>query len=151
MNNSFLKFNEAALKSGFLQFDSALAQQLKSVTESFVSLAKSAEEGHAEEEGEEEEVDESIEKIPVRTNQAQPTPPRRVDVGWGYSTSHNHSPPQQTAPSPPEEPQTEIYGDLPLLPNFNAEQAKQGGLHGHTRLSMSDPASSHCHSGFLTS
>jgi hypothetical protein len=135
MNNSFLKFNEAALKSGFLQFDSVLAQQLKSVTESFMSLAKSAAEGHDEEE---EEMDESIENVPVRSNQAQPTPPQRVDVGWGYSTSHSHSPPQQAAPSPPDESQSHSYGDLPLLPNFNAEQAKHGALVQYRRPQIPD-------------
>ncbi|KAL1612806.1 hypothetical protein SLS60_001035 [Paraconiothyrium brasiliense] len=136
MNKSFLQFNEAALKSGLLQLNSVLAQQLKSVTESFVSLAKSAAEGQADEE----DVNEIIETPPVRNPQAQSTQPPRVDVGWGYSTSLKDSPPQRTTPSTPtpEKARPRNYGDLPLLPNFNAEQAKQGGLVQYRRPQMPD-------------
>lgn len=134
MNKSFLKFNEAALKSGLLQLNPVLAQQLKSVTESFVSLAKSAAEGQTDEE----EADESIENILVRNYEVQSTPPQRLDVGWGYSASLSHSPTQHTAPSPPEEPQAKSHGELPLLPNFNAEQAKQGSLVQYRRPQMPD-------------
>ncbi|KAJ4358267.1 uncharacterized protein N0V89_002847 [Didymosphaeria variabile] len=134
MNKSFLQFNEAALKSGLLQLNPVLAQQLKSVTESFVSLAKSAAEGHADEE----DVNEIIEAAPVRKSQARSTQPPRVNVGWGYSTTLKNSPPVQATPSPPEEARSQNYGDLPLLPNFNAEQAKQGGLVQYRRPQMPD-------------
>ncbi|KAK7186290.1 BZIP family transcription factor [Paraphaeosphaeria sporulosa] len=134
MNKSFLKFNEAALKSGLLQFNPILAQQLKSVTESFVSLAKSAAEGQAEEE----ERDESIETNSVRNHEVQSAPPQRLDVGWGYSTTLNQSSTQHTSPSPPEESQAQSQRDLPLLPNFNAEQAKQGGLVQYRRPQIPD-------------
>ncbi|KAF2450523.1 hypothetical protein P171DRAFT_141247 [Karstenula rhodostoma CBS 690.94] len=135
MNKSFLKFNEAALKAGLLQLNPVLAQQLKSVTESVGSLAKSAAEGQADED----EVNESFETISVRSNEVKSTLPHRLNGGWGYSSGLNQSPTQQTAPSPPPEgSQARTYGDLPLLPNFNAEQAKQGGLVQYRRSQMPD-------------
>ncbi|KAL5398100.1 hypothetical protein PMIN06_010435 [Paraphaeosphaeria minitans] len=134
MNKSFLKFNDAALKSGLLQLDSVLAQQLKSVTESFVSLAKSAADGQAEEE----EVDDSVETIPVCNQEVQSAPPQRLDLGWGYSTTLNQSSTQRTAHSPHEESQAQNQTDLPLLPSYNAEQAKQGSLVQYRRPQMPD-------------
>ena len=40
MNKAFLRFNDAALKSGLLQLNSGLARELKHATETFTSLAK---------------------------------------------------------------------------------------------------------------
>ncbi|KAF1971603.1 hypothetical protein BU23DRAFT_555779 [Bimuria novae-zelandiae CBS 107.79] len=124
MNKSFLQFNEAALKSGLLQLNPVLAQQLKSVTESFVSLAKSAAEGN----DDEEEASEPMEAEPTQSKQSKPTTPsiqpQHVDLGWGYSASvGDRSPPRR-----PQDSQPQSYVDLPLLPNPNAEQAKEGGL-----------------------
>lgn len=124
MNKSFLQFNEAAIKSGLLQLNPVLAQQLKSVTESFVSLAKSAAEGS----GDDEEVNEDVDAAPVQNNQVQPTQPRHVDVGWGYSTSIEHSTLEHSNHSPTNKTQPQDYDSLPLLPNFNTDQAKQDGL-----------------------
>ncbi|KAJ4292686.1 hypothetical protein N0V90_009349 [Kalmusia sp. IMI 367209] len=124
MNKSFLQFNESALKSGLLQLNPRLAQQLKSVTESFVSLAKSAAEGHEDEE----DLVEPSEAIPLRKAKPQSIEARHVDVGWGYSTSlEQRSPPHPASPSPTRDNQSQSNDVLaPLMPNFNTEQARQG-------------------------
>jgi len=44
MNKTFLRFNDATIKSGLLQLNPALARELKHATETFASLAKTASE-----------------------------------------------------------------------------------------------------------
>lgn len=123
MNKSFINFNEAALKSGLLQLNPVLARQLKSVSESFGTLANSAGERRNDEEG-----DDPIEILPIHDQEAQPAPAKRLDVGWGYSTTLDHPPTHEAVPSPSEDTQAQSYVDLSSLPRFNAKQAKQGGL-----------------------
>lgn len=108
MNKSFLQFNDAALKSGLLQLNPSLAQQLKSVTETFVTLAKSAAEGNAEGE---DEPGEAIEDPTVEPSSAGHTQyqaqPQQMDIGWGYTaTVENHSAqqPPVTTSTPSELP-----------------------------------------------
>ena len=134
MNKSFLQFNEAALKSGLLQLNPLLAQQLKNVTESFVSLAKSAAEGQ----DEEEEVSEPTDLEPTPTKTTEPTQSQHTDVGWGYSsTFESRSPPHRPTQSPIQDLHQD-YNHLPLLPNFNTEQAKEGGLVHYRRPQVPD-------------
>jgi hypothetical protein len=47
MNKTFLRFNDAVLKSGLLQLNTGLARELKHATETFTSLAKTASEYEA--------------------------------------------------------------------------------------------------------
>jgi hypothetical protein len=54
MNKTFLRFNEAALKSGLLQLNAGLARELKHATETFTALIKTASEFEA---GDEEPVE----------------------------------------------------------------------------------------------
>lgn len=126
MNNSFLQFNEAALKSGLLQLNMTLAQQLKSVTESFVLLARSAAEGH----DDQEEVVEPSEEENAVPKQVDPVqtdsiPTERVDVGWGYSaaleTQSLRLPTQPSIRNPPHD----AYSRPPVLPHFNTEQEER--------------------------
>ena len=135
MNKSFLKFNEAALKSGLLQLNPVLAQQLKNVTESFVSLAKSA----AERSDEEEVASEPVDLEPPLTKTTEPTQSQPVDVGWGYTTSfESQSPPHRPTQSPIQDVQHQDYNHIPLLPNFNTEQAKEGGMVQYRRPQIPD-------------
>lgn len=127
MNKSFLQFNDSALKSGLLGLNPLLAQQLKDATQSFFELAKSA----AEEHDDIEEFAEPTDEVPIRNKQSQSTEPQPMDVGWGYSAPPNHQ-------SPPQQSQPQNYAGLHLLPNFNTEQAKQGGVVQYRRPQVPD-------------
>lgn len=50
MNKSFLRLNDSVLKSGLIQLNPGLGNELKHATESFTSLAKSANDIDADEE-----------------------------------------------------------------------------------------------------
>jgi len=87
MNKSFNQFNDSAIKSGLLHLNPILAQQLQNLTDSFVTLAKSAAEKCDDD-------DEGIEpgdvnSISVETS--QPPQPKHSHVGWGYSATEQRS------------------------------------------------------------
>jgi hypothetical protein len=109
MNKSFLGLSDAALKSGLLSLNPGLENELKHVTETFVTLAKTAasEECHA---GEEENV-ETITEAARATNNAATLPPmentsnqppalQHTDVGWGYSATLAEEPPSRDRTTP---------------------------------------------------
>jgi hypothetical protein len=50
MNKTFIRFNDATFKSGLVQSNPSLARELRQVTETFTSLAKTASECQVEEE-----------------------------------------------------------------------------------------------------
>lgn len=85
MNKTFLRLNESLLKSGLLQLNGALAQEVKAVAETFSSLAKTASEGQIDGDEEHGEPGHNVvnESIPVPS--ASPKADVQ-DIGWGYST-----------------------------------------------------------------
>ncbi|KAF2017628.1 hypothetical protein BU24DRAFT_154524 [Aaosphaeria arxii CBS 175.79] len=119
MNTAFLQFNEAALRSGAIQMNPALAHELKRATESFVKLARTASEGDddGDDEGAFEDGDPVFEagtgstkttatigsvdatQHPQTTSQ---TVPRHTDLGWGYSTILNTPSSRSNSVSPPQ-------------------------------------------------
>lgn len=111
MNKSFMQFNDAALKSGLLQLNHGLAQQLKHVTETFDASTKSASEGNAD--GEEDANDAHGDVTPPAQNpdsakassrQSQYNAhPQHVDIGLGYAADLGVSTRQQASTSPAKE------------------------------------------------
>ncbi|KAF2268240.1 hypothetical protein CC78DRAFT_18201 [Lojkania enalia] len=105
MNKSFLRFNESAIQSGLLQLNPSLAYELKSVTEKFVTLAKTAA-TEVSPDGDDETTDVGLDPAtelhkatalsisPIEANQARteglPTSDH-MDVGWGYSATFEES------------------------------------------------------------
>ncbi|KAF2677534.1 hypothetical protein K458DRAFT_319319 [Lentithecium fluviatile CBS 122367] len=128
MNKSFLQFNDSALKSGLLQINPALAQQLKQVTENFVALAKSAAESS---EGEEDAVDSMQDVLTegqrgsptTETSQDQQAYHQPMDIGWGYSAPPRENSHQQAFNSSAKDPRRHT-------PCFQPEQTttKESGL-----------------------
>ncbi|KAF2112040.1 hypothetical protein BDV96DRAFT_167888 [Lophiotrema nucula] len=97
MNKSFLRFNDSALKSGLLQLNPTLAQELKHVTETFVTLAKNAaaESGQDDDESGENGLDPATElhnAAAASRESHQRMMPEHTDVGWGYSAMLGDSP-----------------------------------------------------------
>lgn len=123
MNTAFLRFNDSALKSGVLQLNPSLANELKQVTESFVTLAKSAaSEGSHDGDDSELALDPALEfhnatasaralkeTRPTETN--HPPVPQHTDVGWGYTASLIET-------TPPRETASTQRNDLPTHSNF---------------------------------
>lgn len=133
MNTTFLEFNDAAVKSGLLQLNPRLAEQLKTVNESFVSLAKSSVTAEGSED--DEETAELSEPVPLRVAQSQPAQTKRIDVGWGYSTTleepSSHHP---TSPSPTQEtPPANNDAVAPIMPCFGLGQKENGTALMHYR------------------
>jgi hypothetical protein len=104
MNTHFLRFNESALRSGLFQLNPILGRELKHVTETFATLAKSASEqtSHNEEEdaGAETTLDppaelyDAVKSAQVSREDRHPQPaPQDTNVGWGYTASLDNSPP----------------------------------------------------------
>lgn len=86
MNRTFLRLIESLLKSGLLQLNAYLAQEVKAVTETFGSLVKTANEGQYD--GEEEHgevVDQARKESELVLAQSPETEPQ--DIGWGYSAT----------------------------------------------------------------
>ncbi|KAI1668174.1 bZIP transcription factor [Pyrenophora tritici-repentis] len=83
MNKTFLRVNDATLKSGLLQLNPNLVQEFKLATDTFSSLIKTTSEGQYE--GEEDA--EPSQKIPDGVVAQVPPQPEPVtqDIGWGYS------------------------------------------------------------------
>lgn len=81
MNKNFNHLAESTLKSGLLQLNSGLAQEFKTVKETFSSLAKTASEAQY-------ELDEDGEHGVERTERQKPCEPEPEPdhIGWGYST-----------------------------------------------------------------
>ncbi|KAF2662415.1 hypothetical protein K491DRAFT_585408 [Lophiostoma macrostomum CBS 122681] len=125
MNKSFLAFNELAVKSGLLRTNPRLGQELKSVTENFVTLARAAE---TEEDHEDHEADDD-----TGTPAGRPrSPPRgqHTDVGWGYSARFldiDLSPAVDKGASQQEEQSTN-GSFFPIVPNSPRELARQHAL-----------------------
>ncbi|EFQ91623.1 hypothetical protein PTT_11477 [Pyrenophora teres f. teres 0-1] len=83
MNKTFLRVNDATLKSGLLQLNPSLVQEFKLATDTFSGLLKTASE--VQYEGEEDlESSERISDGPVAQAPLQPEPVTQ-DIGWGYS------------------------------------------------------------------
>lgn len=82
MNQTFLRLNDSALKSGLLQVYPGLAQEFKLVTETFSNLAKTASEGQFD--GEEENEEGPSVVAPPHTS--SPPETEVQNIGWGYST-----------------------------------------------------------------
>ena len=66
MDKTFLRFNDAALKSGLLQLNPALARELKHATETFTSLAKTAKEFEAGDDEHGDDVEGEVSRAPQR-------------------------------------------------------------------------------------
>ena len=65
MNKSFLRLNDSVLKSGLLQLNPGLGNELKYATESFTTLAKNASEIEAGDEEQVEGAEQAVEPTPV--------------------------------------------------------------------------------------
>ncbi|KAF2735782.1 hypothetical protein EJ04DRAFT_511563 [Polyplosphaeria fusca] len=121
MNKSFLRFNDSAVQSGLLSLNPSLALEMKHVTETFVSLAKSAAESSSEGD---EDVDGAIDPAAEfynaatvsRASQDNSLPDHitgsHTDIGWGYSASFAESPPSTADASP----QGDVLGSTSFFP-----------------------------------
>ncbi|KAF1831165.1 hypothetical protein BDW02DRAFT_505845 [Decorospora gaudefroyi] len=94
MNNTFGRLNDSAVKSGLLQLDPALAEEFKSVTETFANLVKTAGESY-----DDDEDCEGTEGKKETRKPAEPEPGRDVEVeaegqhvDWGFSGTTNALP-----------------------------------------------------------
>jgi hypothetical protein len=99
MSKTFLKLNESTIKSGLLQLNPTLAQEFKSVTETFTSLSKAASEGQYEGDEEFEHGEHGEQGTEGNAAPKLAEPEAEVQhLGWGYSTvskSDAQKPPQQ--------------------------------------------------------
>lgn len=146
MNKSFLAFNESAVKSGLLRTNPRLGQELKSVTENFVTLARAAEteEDHEDHEADDDTGTVAVDLVATYHNAAtvarasnEPagrprSPPRgqHTDVGWGYSARFldiDLSPAVDKGASQQEEQSTN-GSFFPIVPNSPRELARQHAL-----------------------
>ncbi|KAF1954663.1 hypothetical protein CC80DRAFT_536808 [Byssothecium circinans] len=135
MNKNFLQFNDAAVQSGLLQLHPNLGQQLKQVTETFVTLAKSASEESLEEDEEAGDATEiahrgvqnaakaepqaQIRQEPTQTEQFS-----RKDIGWGYSAAPPDASRQTNSKSPENKSQGlgSIFYPMPNRPFGNERE-----------------------------
>ncbi|KAL5119769.1 hypothetical protein ACEQ8H_002375 [Pleosporales sp. CAS-2024a] len=87
MGNAFLRVNESTLKSGLLQLNPGLARELKSATELFTTLARTARDLEARED---DNLKGAEQAEPAHIAQRQHTVAlpavEAPEVGWGYST-----------------------------------------------------------------
>ncbi|KAF2868603.1 hypothetical protein BDV95DRAFT_456174, partial [Massariosphaeria phaeospora] len=137
MNKSFLKFSETAFESGLLQLSPNLAHELKQVTETFVTLAKSASEGdHDDEEMSEDPLDPATEwhnaaaalRLLSEPNKSKKSPvpvATHTEVGWGYTATLAKSPPIPTSLQHDVPPHSTFFAPLP---SSYLEGAKQTSL-----------------------
>jgi hypothetical protein len=120
MNSCYVQFNDHAIRSGLLQMRPGVAQQLKQVTENFVSLAKSAAEGR---EGDEDGSDSMPDTLPEGQSALPPaeTTQETHRQVWGYTIT-------EEVPLGPSTNGTQ--GQTQDLPDeqANAEKVRQTGL-----------------------
>jgi hypothetical protein len=146
MNKGFLGFNELAIKSGLLRTNPRLGQELKSVTEYFVTLARAAEteEDNDDHEAEDDNGTTSYDAASVFHNAATVaratnetmapprSPPRgqHTDVGWGYSASFMDTDMEPAAHegTSRQEGQSTTGSFFPMVPNSPHEAARQDAL-----------------------
>ena len=145
MNKRFLNFNETAIKAGLLRTNPALGQELKSLTEFFVTLAKAAE---TEDDHEAQEAEDENGRIPfdvatewhnaatvarssIATEQSRPTSPpigQHTDIGWGYSTSITDPTNVKSTNEPQDQEQSSLGSFFPLFRHSAQGTAKQNAL-----------------------
>ncbi|KAF2820274.1 hypothetical protein CC86DRAFT_119051 [Ophiobolus disseminans] len=87
MNKTFLRFNDAALKSGLLQLNPGLTRELKHATETFTSLAKTASELEAGDDDVDVEGEVTRQPPPAAVSPTE----EALHIGWGYSAMPDRS------------------------------------------------------------
>ncbi|ORY16627.1 hypothetical protein BCR34DRAFT_97178 [Clohesyomyces aquaticus] len=137
MNKSFLRFNDTALQSGLMQLNPSLVHELKSVTENFVNLAKTAA-AERSNDGDEELAEAGLDagtesqktssarapKMELQTqNTTSETQAIYTDIGMGYSATLTTESPTSTLPDSPHRRTLDHSTYFPPMPNSPYEAA----------------------------